>query len=85
MKYEIEVKPRAIKDLKGISKSDVSKIFEKIKIMEDNLSGDVKRLTNYTPEYRLRVGSWRVLFEVEQDKITIYRIKHRREAYSQRG
>lgn len=37
--------------------------------------------TSFTPEYRLRVGDWRVLFEVERDKIVIYRILHRREAY----
>jgi mRNA interferase RelE/StbE len=49
--------------------------------LADGLAGDVKRLTNFTPEYRLRVGNYRVLFEVEQDRIVIYRVKHRREAY----
>ena len=43
--------------------------------------GDIKKLTNFTPEYRLRVGDWRVLFEMDAKKITIYRILHRREAY----
>jgi len=38
-------------------------------------------LTNFTPEYRLRVGNYRVLFEIETDVVMIYRIKHRREAY----
>jgi mRNA interferase RelE/StbE len=46
------------------------------------LSGDVKRLTNFTPEYRLRVGQYRVLFEVEnENEVVVYRIVHRREAY----
>ncbi|HEX9653307.1 MAG TPA: type II toxin-antitoxin system RelE/ParE family toxin [bacterium] len=49
--------------------------------MENDLRGDVKRLTNHTAEYRLRIGNWRVLFEVEGNTIIIYRIKHRREAY----
>ena len=49
--------------------------------MKDDLAGDVKRLTNFTPEYRLRVGVYRVLFELEAEKIVIYRVKHRREAY----
>ncbi len=39
--------------------------------MSNDLKGDVKRLTNSTPEYRLRVGDYRVLFEIEKDKITI--------------
>jgi len=29
----------------------------------------VKRLTNYTPEYRLQVGDYRVLFEIEEEVI----------------
>jgi len=42
----------------------------------------VKRLTNYTPEYRLRVGDYRVLFEIEEDVLVIYRVKHQKDAYS---
>lgn len=29
----------------------------------------------------MRVGDYRVLFEVEGSKLVIYRIKHRRDAY----
>jgi mRNA interferase RelE/StbE len=50
--------------------------------LEDNLAGDVKRLTAVTPEYRLRVGDYRVLFDVEQaSRIVVYRVRHRRDAY----
>ncbi len=84
MIYKIEIKPRAIKDLKKIDKSNAKLIAKKIKEMENNLGGDVKQLTNYTPEYRLRVGNYRVLFEIEQETIIIYRIKHRKEAYTRR-
>jgi mRNA interferase RelE/StbE len=45
------------------------------------LKGDVKRLTDFTPEYRLRVGDYRILFEIEETTIIIYRIRHRRDAY----
>ena len=81
MKYNVELKPKAIKDLKGIPKQDGKRIVEKLKVLEDNLQGDVKRLTNHTPEYRMRVGDWRILFEIEDKKIIVYRILHRREAY----
>ena len=81
MKYKVELKPKAIKDLKSIPKADGKRIVEKLQLLEDNLKGDIKRLTNYTPEYRMRVGYWRILFEVEEEKIIIYRIRHRKEAY----
>jgi mRNA interferase RelE/StbE len=40
--------------------------------------------TNFTPEYRLRVGDYRVLFELQEQTVIIYRIAHRREIYQQR-
>lgn len=81
MKYKVEFKPRAIKDCRHIDKKIAVVIFSKIESLLNNLQGDVKKLTNFTPEYRLRVGDYRVLFETEGDKIIIYRIKHRKEAY----
>ena len=81
MNFRIEFKPRAIKDLKALPADTVRRIVEKIEGLQNDLGGDVKRLTQHTPEYRLRVGDYRVLFEVEKRIIVIYRILHRREAY----
>ena len=81
MQYQIEFKPSAIKDGKKIPKPQLQRIFDKIEALQDNLTGDVKRLTNFTPEYRLRVGSYRVLFEIEGEHIVVYRILHRKHAY----
>lgn len=82
MKYEIELRPRAIKDLKSLDATQRSKVVSRMEELKNDLAGDVKRLTNFTPEYRLRVGSYRVLFEVEGDQVVIYRIRHRKDAYS---
>lgn len=81
MTYEIELKPRAFKDLEALPKSTQRRIVAKIEELSDGLSGDVKRLTNFTPEYRLRVGDYRALFEIEARKIIVYRILHRKDAY----
>ena len=82
MEYTVEFKPRAIKDLESLSTENISRVLAKIEGLKDDLAGDVKRLTNFTPEYRLRVGDYRVLFEIEEDVVVIYRIKHRSKAYS---
>ncbi len=81
MEYKIKFKPRFIKDCKSIDRKRLKQIFSKIELLSNNLHGDVKKLTNFTPEYRLRVGDYRVLFETEKDEIIIYRIMHRKEAY----
>ena len=81
MIYEIQIKPRALKDCKKLPSKDVKQIFNKIEELQSGLTGQVKQLTNYTPEFRLRVGNYRVLFELKDNVITIYRIRHRRDAY----
>lgn len=63
MKYTVEFKPTASKDLKKLDKQEQKNIIGKIELLQNNLSGDVKHLTNFTPEYRLRVGNHRKEFE----------------------
>jgi mRNA interferase RelE/StbE len=81
MIYEVEFKPRALKELKNLPPRERERIVLMTEALHNNLAGDVKRLTNFTPEYRLRVGEYRILFEVEGKKIVIYRIRHRKDAY----
>jgi mRNA interferase RelE/StbE len=81
VKYVLAFKPRARKDLKALASENLQRVLEKIEALTDNLAGDVKRLTDYTPEFRLRVGDYRVLFEIDGSTIIVYRVVHRREAY----
>lgn len=81
MIYEIDISPRARKDLKRLDKRVADRILSKINEMGDDLAGDVKRLTEFVPEYRLRVGDFRILFDLEDSKVIVRRVKNRREAY----
>jgi len=81
MQYRLVFTKRALKDLKAIEKPDRKRILDRIDLLQDDLGGDVKRLTNRTPEYRMRCGNWRVLFEIVNSELIIYRIRHRREVY----
>lgn len=49
--------------------------------MKISLASDLKKLVAFKPRYRLRLGNFRVLFELELDEIVIHRIKDRRDAY----
>ena len=81
MLNKIEIKPQVVKDGRKIPKTDLLRIFEKINLLKNDLQGDVKHLTNFTPEYRLRIGNYRILFEVIENCVIIYRIKHRKDVY----
>jgi mRNA interferase RelE/StbE len=66
MRYQIEFRPRVVKDLRALSSQNRGRVIQGIEKLSNDLAGDVKHLTDATPEYRLRVGDYRVLFEVEK-------------------
>ena len=81
MRYRIIYKEEAVRSLKRLSPEIARRILSKITRLEDGLAGNVKRLTNYSPEYRLRVGDWRVLFDVSDDAVIVQHVSHRSQAY----
>lgn len=81
MVYEVLMMPKAIRDLDSLSPEIARRILGKINAMKTDLAGDVKRLVHFTPAYRLRVGDYRVLFDVQGNRILVQAVKHRREAY----
>jgi mRNA interferase RelE/StbE len=79
--YRVRFKPKALKDLGALPDKQRKQVITKVEAMQDNLVGDVKKLTSFTSEYRLRLGRYRVLFEIEDDVIMVYRVIHRKDAY----
>ena len=79
---KINIRTSAIKDLKKINQSERRKIHSKILALSEfpNIS-NVKKLTNFEPAYRLRVGTYRILFDVSETTIEIGRVLHRKDSY----
>ncbi len=79
---QIEIRKSAIKDLKSITEPFKTKIYGKIvKLKEFPNVKNIKKLTNFEPAYRLRIGSYRVLFDLFDDTIIIGRVLHRKSSY----
>lgn len=78
----IEIRKSAVKDLKSISELFKTKLHDKISELKNfpNLS-NIKKLTNFEPAYRLRVGDYRILFDVVDEVIIIGRVLHRQNSY----
>lgn len=78
----IELRKSAIKDLQRIDRHQKERLHEAITtLVEFPDVPNLKRLTNFEPAYRLRVGDYRILFDVGGETIMIGRILHRRESY----
>ncbi len=79
---KIRIRKSAIKDLERISPEQKKKIHAKILTLRNFPDvTNIKKLTNFEPAFRLRIGDYRVLFDVVDDCIEIGRVLHRKESY----
>ena len=81
MRYRLEIKNEARQQLRALAKNNAGMSVEGLMRCKATLSGDVKKLTAKTHEYRLRVGSLRVLLTLEKDLISVYTVRDRKQAY----
>ena len=74
----------AVGDLRRLDRATTERIRTAVRRLAEDNHGDVARLQAVTPpEWRLRVGDWRVRFsyDFESQTIHVLRVLHRREAY----
>ena len=82
MRRKIAWKEQARNDLRAIDRATALQILHGLDRFSATGEGDVKRLQNIEPpEFRLRIGNYRVRFFDLGDTILILTVKHRREAY----
>ena len=87
MNFSIRIKGSAAGELRRLVKADRVRIVEAIDRLAENpflgdaLKGDLRGLR------RLRVGTYRVIYEVQDDAfiVLVIRVAHRREAYRRIG
>lgn len=85
--YKLKFLGKALEDLEKINRAQQKIIKEKLLILAKNpevLKNNIKRLIGVKEDlYRLRVGSYRIIFKKEKEHffILIIRIGHRKEIY----
>lgn len=82
--YKVRLKPTAEKDLRKLPKPLIPRILHKIEALAfDPFPAQVTKLANAERLYRVRVGDYRIIYEVDtrDTLVTIFYIRHRREAY----
>jgi mRNA interferase RelE/StbE len=80
--HRITFKKSVSKDLAKISKENLTRIFHK---MEKDLSENPEQYPELKGKFaglrKYRVGDYRILFVILEDKVLVTRVKLRREAY----
>ena len=80
-RYQIEYGDTAFRELDNLPAKPRAQILRKIERLRHGLQGDIKRLREAETAYRLRMGDYRVLFDVEGDVIVIRRAGNRKDIY----
>lgn len=83
VRYRIEIKRSAAKELENIRGEDRDRIVEKIRSLADAPRPPQAKKLSGEEKYRLRQGDYRILFTVHDDVVTVMVVKigHRREIY----
>ncbi|MEK6926092.1 MAG: type II toxin-antitoxin system RelE/ParE family toxin [Nanoarchaeota archaeon] len=79
--YKIEWTKISLENLEGLENQISGRITKKVnELVENPLSKDIKKLKGLAG-YRLRVGDYRVIFDIEKDTIFILKVGHRKNIY----
>ncbi|WP_136707675.1 type II toxin-antitoxin system RelE/ParE family toxin [Agromyces sp. H66] len=84
MTYRVELTTAAARQVRKLEPAVRRRVLHALSELEvDPRPGGVKKLTGLENAWRLRVGDYRILYEIEDDVVlvTVFRVAHRRNAY----
>ena len=84
MPYSIDFKPSVEKDLRVLPKAIAARILERIETLRDiPLPRQTIKLSGAERLYRIRIGQYRIVYEVDMqsEQVTIYYVRHRKDVY----
>ncbi len=82
--FNVVLKPSVEKDLKTLPKTIISRVIERIEKLEtDPFPSQSIKLAGADKMYRIRVGNYRIIYEVDSEnkEVTVHYVRHRRDAY----
>lgn len=82
-KYKIEFKKTAAKELNSLPNREIKKIVVAINHLVENPRPTNSKKLSGSERYRLRIGDYRILYEIENQVLIIYIVKiaHRKDVY----
>jgi mRNA interferase RelE/StbE len=79
---EIEWTETALEDMAALDRGVARRVKQTVERFADTGAGNVKRLQGVDPpEYRLRIGDYRVRFHLDGETVQVLRVRNRCEAY----
>jgi mRNA interferase RelE/StbE len=83
-RYRVEIMRSALKQLEALPREEQERLTKEINALADDpRPPGVERLKGVADQYRIRVGSYRVIYTIRDDRliVLVLRIGHRRDVY----
>ena len=87
MAYRIEVNKSAEKEIAALPKREQRRVVSAIEALADDpRSMGATKLTDTKNDYRLRVGDYRIVYQIADNVLTVFvvRVGHRKDVYRRR-
>ena len=84
MTYEIIITKTIQKQLDNLPNNIQERVYQKIaQLAEEPRPDGVVKLKGYDNEYRIRIGDYRLVYEIRDDQLIVLLVqcKHRRDVY----
>lgn len=82
--FELRFKSSVAKDLRGLPRVVVERILKRCLSLAANPFPRGSEKLGGQRRYRVRVGRYRILYEVTESEVIVVAVKHRRDVYRRR-
>ncbi len=84
-RFVVRLTPSFERDLENLPPAVLTKILVEVKRPEDNPFGPAPRIKKLkgkgVGQWRLQVWPYRVRYDIFEDEVVLYRVRHRKEMY----
>ena len=86
MRYEVELRPEVVAEDLGELPANIRARI--IRAVESRLATEptrygVRLRQSLGGLWKIRVGDYRIVYEIEEEKVTVWAIRHRKDAYEE--
>ncbi len=86
--FKLRWKKSAVRELRKIDRQVIPRILNAAEqLFDDPYPSGTRKLQGADYTYRIRIGNYRIIYEVDTliRVITVLRVRHRKDAYQQKG
>ena len=81
MAYKLFISQEAREQIRDLPEELRRNVGYRLHLLQNDFTGDIKKLEGQRNHYRLRLGGHRILFRLNANNIEVYAVKQRRDAY----